>query len=95
MIVSDLDDDDPNDDDLIASSHQEGEIHATDGDVFGDDSHPISGILVMKIRTTRTMSVQDVQGKNERRKDLWSLILRAGVTCLCMFKKSGYACESL
>ena len=40
MVVSDLDDEESNDEDSLASSHQVGEIHATDGDPFGDDNYP-------------------------------------------------------
>jgi len=41
MVVSDLDDDDDSDDESLAPSHQEGELHETDGDPgddFGGDS---------------------------------------------------------
>ena len=45
VIVSDLDDADFNDNDSIAPSYQEGEIHATDGDLFVGDSHLTDGDL--------------------------------------------------
>ena len=45
IIVPDSDDDDSNDEHASVLSHQDGEIHAKDGDLFSDETHPTNRVL--------------------------------------------------